>query len=242
MASILSTIQRGRTFKPPRLVLYGMEGIGKSSFAARFPSAIFIQTEDGLGQIDCARFPLAKTTNDVVNQLTALATETNDFQTVVVDSLDWLERLIWDDVCEAAKVDSIEKIGYARGYVNALTIWRKILDLLTQLHEKNKIVLLLAHALAEDYSDPEVATMKRFTPRLHKTARSLIAEYVDCVFLATRKFGAAKGDLDNPRIIRTDASPYQVAKSRYAIPAELPLDATVVLSAIRNAQQQTVEK
>lgn len=234
--SLLSTIQRGRTVKPPRLVVYGMEGIGKSTFAASFPASVFIQTEDGLGQIDCARFPLAKKTSDVVDQLTALLKEKNDFQTVVVDSLDWLERLIWDDVCEAAKVDSIEKIGYGKGYVNALTVWREILDLLSALHESNKIILLLAHAIAEDYTDPEVAGLKRFTPRLHKTARSLIAEYVDAVFLATRKFGAAKGDLDNPRIVRTDASPYQVAKSRYSIPSELPLDANIVLSAIKSAQ------
>lgn len=236
--SILSTIQRGRASKPPRLVLYGMEGIGKSTFASRFPSPIFIQTEDGLAQIDCARFPLAKTTNDVVAQLDALANEKNDFATVVVDSLDWLERLIWDDVCANAKVDSIEKIGYARGYTHALTFWRKILEQLTTLRENGKIILLLAHAIAEDYSDPEVAGLKRFTPRLHKTARSLIAEYVDAVFLATRKFGAAKGDVNNPRIIRTDASPYQVAKSRYSIPSELPLDADAVLSAIKNSEAQ----
>ena len=96
-------------------------------------------------------------------------------------------------------------------------------------------MLLLAHAVAEDYADPEV-NLKRFTPRLHKTARSLIAEYVDVILLATRQYGAAKGDANNPRIVRTEASPYQVAKSRYAIPPELPLDANAVLTAIQEAQ------
>lgn len=237
MTSMLSTIQRGRVVAAPRIVLYGMEGIGKSTFATNFPNPIFVQTEDGLSQLDVARFPLAKTTDAVVAQLTALVREKNDYQTVVVDSLDWLERLIWDDVCESNKVDSIEKIGYGKGYVMALTRWRQILDLLTTLHEQKKIVLLLAHALAEDYSDPEVTALKRFTPRLHKTVRSLIAEYVDAVFFATRRFGAAKGDADNPRVVRSEATPYQVAKSRFSIPSEMPLDANVVLAAIRQAQE-----
>ena len=236
--SVFSSIQKGRLSKPPRIVLYGMEGIGKSSFASRFPTPIFIQTEDGLSQLDCARFPLSKNENDVVEKLDALAYGNHDFKTVVIDSLDWLERLIWDEVCSENKVENIEKIGFARGYTYALTHWRKILEQLTTLRERGMIVLLLAHAIAEDYNDPEVAGLKRFTPRLHKTARSLIAEYVDAVFLATRKFGAAKGDVNNPRIIRTDASPYQVAKSRYSIPAELPLDADAVLTAIKNSEAQ----
>lgn len=233
---LLKTIKRGKTPAPPRIVLYGMEGIGKSTFAANFPNPIFIQTEDGLGQIDCAKFPLCQKGRDALDQLTALVKEPNDFQTVVVDSLDWLERLIWDDVCAQNKVDSIEHIGYGKGYVMALTSWRTILDALSDLHRRGKIVLLLAHALAEDYSDPEVTGIKRFTPRLHKTARSLIAEYVDLVLLATRKFGAANGETqNNPRIVRTEPTPYQVAKSRYAIPPELPLDANAVLNAIKSA-------
>lgn len=232
---MLETITRGKTFGAPRILLYGMEGIGKSTFAANFPDPVFVQTEDGLGNIDCAKFPLAQSAEDAFKQLDALRSP-NEFQTVVVDSLDWLERLIWDQVAKDAKVDSIEKIGYGKGYVIALTYWRKILDVLSALHAQNKIVLLLAHAVAEDYTDPEVANLKRFTPRLHKTARSLIAEYVDVILLATRQYGAAKGDANNnPRIVRTEASPFQVAKSRYDIPAELPLDANAVLDAIRNS-------
>ena len=237
MASLLETIQTGRKIAPPRIVVYGMEGIGKSTLGANFPSPIFIQTEDGLSEIGPSRFPLARKLSDVEAQLETLCIESHDFSTVVVDSLDWLERLIWDVVCEGAKVSNIEKIGYARGYTYALEHWRKILNQLTRLHDRGMIVLLLAHALSEDYSDPEIAAMKRFTPRLHKTARSLIAEYVDAVFLATRKYGAAKGDMGNPRILRTEPSPYQVAKSRYSIPGELPLDANAVLSAIKSAQE-----
>lgn len=235
--NVLDLIRYGKSIDAPRIVLYGMEGIGKSTFAAKFPSPIFIQTEDGLSNIDCAKFPLAETADEAFEYVDALDSQANDFQTIVIDSLDWLERLIWDAVARDEKVTSIEKIGYGKGYTMALTYWRKFLDVLTSLHNKNKIVLMLAHAVAEDYSDPEVSSLKRFTPRLHKTARSLVAEYVDVILLATRQFGAAKGDQNNPRIVRTEASPFQVAKSRYQIPAELPLDANAVLTAIRHAQQ-----
>ena len=238
MTSILSSITRGRTLDAPRIILYGMEGIGKSTFAANFPSPIFIQTEDGLGMIDCAKFPLAKSFDEVFQELVALETEPNEFKTIVIDSLDWLERLIWDKVAQDSKVNNIEQIGFGKGYTMALTFWRIVLDHLESLHKQGKIILLLAHAVAEDYSDPEVNSLKRFTPRLHKTARSLLAEYVDVILLATRAFGAAKGDQNNPRIVRTEASPYQVAKSRFSIPAELPLDADAVLYSIKQAQNE----
>lgn len=239
MTSILSSITRGRTLDAPRIILYGMEGIGKSTFAANFPAPIFIQTEDGLGMIDCAKFPLAKSFDEVFQEMVALETEPNEFKTIVIDSLDWLERLIWDKVAQDSKVNNIEQIGFGKGYTMALTFWRIALDHLESLHKQGKIILLLAHAVAEDYSDPEVSSLKRFTPRLHKTARSLVAEYVDVILLATRAFGAAKGgDQNNPRIVRTEASPYQVAKSRFSIPAELPLDADAVLYSIKQAQNE----
>lgn len=106
MTSILSSITRGRTLDAPRIILYGMEGIGKSTFAANFPAPIFIQTEDGLGMIDCAKFPLAKSFDEVFQELVALETEPNEFKTIVIDSLDWLERLIWDKVAFESSVIS----------------------------------------------------------------------------------------------------------------------------------------
>lgn len=94
---LLKQVKRGRSRKPPRIMAYGIEGIGKSTLAAGAPRPIFIQTDDGLGEIDCDKFPLAHTFDDVLAALSELASEAHDYETVVVDSLDWLERLIWDD-------------------------------------------------------------------------------------------------------------------------------------------------
>jgi len=109
--SLLANIQRGRQPMPPRIVLYGTEGIGKSTFASQAPRPIFVPTEDGLSEIDCERFPLAKTFEDVLTDLSALAIEEHEYQTVVLDSLDWLERLIWDVLCRQFNVASIEKVA-----------------------------------------------------------------------------------------------------------------------------------
>ena len=119
--SMLENIRRGRESKPPRLFIYGQEGVGKSTVGAAAPNPVFVQTEDGLGEIDTAKFPLAKNLADVTSAMTALRDEPHDFQTVVLDSADWLERLIWDRVCQDFGIRSIEKAdgGYGKGYVRA---------------------------------------------------------------------------------------------------------------------------
>ena len=188
--SLLQQIQSGRTAAPPRLLVYGTEGIGKSTLASQSPKPIFIQTEDGLGEIDCHKFPLAQSFDEVTTALGELHREKHDFHTVVIDSLDWLERMIWDAVCQDYGVKSIEKVdgGYSKGYVHALQPWRKLLELLSALHrERAMAVILLAHAKVEKFDDPESSPYDRYSPRLHKHAAALITEWCDSVLFATRK-------------------------------------------------------
>ena len=212
-----------------------------STFGASAPGAIFIQTEDGLGEIDCRKFPLAHSLSEVIAELTALRDEAHEFQSVVVDSVDWLERLIFDEVCREFGVRSIEKAdgGYGRGYTHALTHWRKVISLLQELRDKRgMMVILVAHAKVERFEDPENAAYDRYTPRLHKHAASLIAEWVDAVLFANKKFRVTKenagfngeraiaapiGADGGERIIRTVGSPACIAKNRYGLPSEIPL-------------------
>ena len=157
---MLDNIQTGKENKPPRIMIYGSEGVGKSTFGASAPDAVFIQTEDGLSEIDCKKFPLAHTLSEVVSELTALRDEQHSFRTVVIDSVDWLERIIFDEVCREFGVRSIEKAdgGYGRGYVHALTHWRKILNILQELRDKRgMMIILVAHAKVERFEDPENA-------------------------------------------------------------------------------------
>jgi hypothetical protein len=168
---LLQQIQHGRTYMPPRMLVYGTEGIGKSTLAANTPKPIFVQTEDGLGEIECDKFPLARSFDDVMAALTELSTEDHDYETVVIDSLDWLERLIWDVLCAQYRVSSIEKVdgGYGKGYIHSLGPWRKIVSQLSDLHRQRRMmVVLIAHAKIERFEDPESPAYDRYSPRLHK--------------------------------------------------------------------------
>ncbi len=240
--SLLATIQTGRKALPPRLMVYGQEGIGKSTFAAQAPNTIFIQTEDGLSQIDCASFPLATHASQVIEQLNALLNEEHAFGTVAIDSLDWLERLIFDAVCADYGVKSIEKAdgGFGKGYVHALTYWRHILSLLDQLRAKRGMaVILLAHSKIERFEDPENPAYDRYSPRLHKSASALITEWADAVLFASRRLrvskegergiAAAIGTDGGERILRANGGPACVAKNRYSMPSELPLSFEALL-------------
>lgn len=241
-SSPLMSIKTGKDIKPPRIMLVGTEGIGKSSWAAAAPKPIFIQTEDGLGSINCSRFPLAKHYKAVPDSLRSLAAEPHDYQTVVIDSVDWLERLIHEHVCERDPkgTRSIETAfgGFAKGYTQALVEGREIVDLLDVLREKRGMAcILIAHAKIERFEDPEFPAFDRYTPRLHKHMQALFSEWVDCVLFATRKMTTRKegdgfhersiaapvGANGGDRILRTVGGPACFAKNRYELPAELPL-------------------
>jgi hypothetical protein len=184
--SLLSQITSGVQVAPRRICIYGRHGIGKTTFAAQSPKPIFLPTEDGSGALDVARFPLCTSFGQAMDFLYALADEKHDFQTIVVDSIDWLERLIHAKVCQEAKVESIQKIGYGGGYVAALQHWGKFLTTLDHLREVCKLhIILIGHYAIEKLSDPiAMATYERFTLDLHKTASALIQEWCDDVLFA----------------------------------------------------------
>jgi hypothetical protein len=236
------------------VLLYGQPGIGKSTFGSQAPKPIFIQTEDGLDEIDVDKFPLATRYEQVVSALKDLRSQPHDYESVVVDSVDWLERLIFDRVCAEFEVSNIEKAdgGYAKGYVHAVTWWREILDLLNLLRiERGMVVLMIAHAKVERFEDPEAPPYDRYSPRLNKHAAALVTEWADAVLFATRKlrtqtddagFGRKRtvahaiGKGGGERIIRTVGGPTCVAKNRYGLVEELPLSWPAFVAAITNQQ------
>ncbi len=252
--TLLAQVQSGRAVAPRRIMLYGTHGIGKSTFGSMAEKPVFIQTEDGLGEIDCDRFPLAENYAQVIDALGALYTEEHDYKTVVIDSLDWLERLIWAEVCRKRGVQSIEDIGYAKGYAFALTQWREVLDGLSALRDpvngRGMQIVLIAHAKIEKFENPETDSYDRYSPRLHKLASAIIQEWCDEVLFATYRVHTrqvdegfdrkvAKGIGSGERIIRTTERPAHVAKNRLNLPDELPLDYREYAAFLPGAQPQT---
>ena len=230
--SLLDTIHKGKASKPPRLMVYGGEGVGKSTFASTLPDPIFIDTEGGLANIDTSSFPTARSLKDVTDALDALLSEQHSYATVCIDSLDWLERLIWDDVCKRFGVTNIEKAdgGYGKGYTHALNGWRDVLGKLERLRlERGMIVCLLAHGKVEKVEDPILGTYDRWSPRLHKLANAVVCEWVDAILYAFRKTIVTKdkdgnttgvmamGANGGTRMLRVSGGPACVAKTRFTI-------------------------
>ena len=248
---LLEQVQKGPMTMPRRALLYGVQGWGKSTWGSMANAPIFVQTEDGLADIDCHRFPLAATYADVIAALGQLYTESHEYRTIVIDSVDWLERLIYADVCQKRGVESIEDIPYAKGYIFALTQWREILGGLDALRkDRGMAVILIAHAQIEKFVNPETDTYDRYTPRLHKRASALIQEWCDEVLFACYRvhtrtsdegFGRKRvqGIGTGERIIRTTERPAHVAKNRLGLPEELPSDHRVYAAFCRGENPLT---
>lgn len=226
--SPLSGIKRGKIKRPRRCTMYGVHGVGKSTWAAGAPSPIVVAVEDGADDVDVPKFPVARSLDQVRANLQALRVEAHDYKTVVLDTLDWLERLIWDEVCVAAGVRSIEDIGYQKGYVFALNQWREILALFDALRdERGMTIVLLAHAAAVKFKTPEDEAFERYAPRLHKAAAAVVQEWCDEVFFATYSAlsDPKRVKTETPeRIMRTSEGPAHVAKNRLKMPPEIELD------------------
>ena len=233
---LLEQVMSGRNTAPRRVMLYGTHGIGKSTFASCAPKPVFIQTEDGLGGIDCDKFPLATTFEQVMKILSELYTEKHPYQTVVVDSADSLEQLVWSEVCRKQNVPNIEVVGYSKGYAFAITQWREFLEGLSALRNtRGMTVIIIAHAKIERFENPETESYDRYVPRLHKLAAAVVQEWCDEVLFSTYKIYTRQSDEGfnrkrnqgigtGERIIRTQERPAHVAKNRLNLPEELPLD------------------
>lgn len=226
-------ILNGKKPVPRRCLLYGVHGIGKSSWAAQAPGAVFFDFEDGLNDIDCSRTEHLLSMEMVDEACRFLETESHQFQTLVIDSADWLERRIWDLVAERGGKKSIEDFEYGKGYKLAGAVWQKFLKRLDWIRtERQMTVVILAHSQIEKQAPPGTESYDRYSPALHKTASAMVQEWCDEVFFASfqtytktedegfgKKRIIALGGTD--RIVRTQESATALAKNRLAMPAEI---------------------
>ncbi|WP_163387934.1 AAA family ATPase [Endozoicomonas acroporae] len=134
MAISLESISRSTGIKAPRIVVHGGPGLGKTTLAAGAPNPIFICTEDGLGKLEVDAFPMMQSFQDVLDAITVLYSSDHHYQTLVIDSLDHLEPMIWQHLCDTyvgskgERYQAIEDFGYGRGFLEALNLWCQLLD------------------------------------------------------------------------------------------------------------------
>lgn len=192
MALSLASIQSAKRTKPPRIVLLGVEKIGKSTFASQAPNAIFIpiRGEQGIDSLDAQSFPVAQKFEDVMESLGVLYAEDHDYKTVVIDSASALEPLIWDATCRENNAKSIEQVngGFGKGYIEALKQWREMLDGLDALREDKDIgCIVVGHVKAKLFNDPVADPYDTYILDLQDRATNLLYRWADCILFANRK-------------------------------------------------------
>ena len=252
MAISLAQLTRTNSPKPPRVLIHGVAGVGKTTFAADANAPVFVQTEDGLGTLATSHFPLARTFEDVIDALAALYTESHDFKTVVVDSVDWLEPLVWGRACRDNGWASIEDAGYGKGYVAALNLWRQYIDGLNALRDdRGMTVIQIAHTDIKRFDSPEHDPYDRYVIKLHTRAAALLQEHSDLVLFANYRISTVKADVgfnkkvnramgSGERVIHTAERPAFLAKNRYSLPDTLPLDWQSFIQAMPDSLQPTL--
>jgi len=238
MAINLSSLKRSGQIDPPKMILYGINGVGKTSFAAQAPNPVFILTEKGLGALKVDYFPQAQSWEDVVQALDSLLNEDHKFNTVVIDSLDWLERLIFNRVAADEGKASIEDIGFGKGYTYAQNYWYDFTLRLDKLNEQKRMaIILIGHSLVKTFNSPDTDNYDRYRLDLHDKSAGILRDWADIMLFAnykayTKTVDAGfnrkdhKGIGDGQRILYTEERPAFWAKNRYNLPFEIPLSRT----------------
>ena len=236
MAISLSSLKSTTALSPPRILAYGVAGVGKTTFATGADKPVVVPTEDGLGKIQVPHFPLARSFDAVMEALAALYSEPHDYKTVVVDSVDWLEPLVWQRACKDNGWRSIEDPGYGKGFIAALDLWRQYLDGLNALRdERGMTVIQLAHTDIKRFDSPEHEPYDRYVIKLHARASALLQEHSDIVLFANYRISTVKSEVgfnkkvtralgSGERVLYTAERPAFLAKNRYGLPDMLPLD------------------
>lgn len=232
--SILKKGTKGPVSRPHLVLVYGPEGVGKSTFASGFPAPFFLDVEKGTMRLNVDRAH-PETYADFLGALNDLEKEKHEYKTVVIDSLSRLETMLWHHVCEnnfSGKVwSSIEDPGYGKGYVAAGEEWEKLVLRLEKFQEKTGMgLVLIAHSEMSTFQDPvNNVSYTRYQLELHKTASATIKKYVENIFFINhdtvtkqeKNEKNAKAYGAGERVMYTEHRPAFDAKNRLGLPFTL---------------------
>ena len=239
MAISLSDLRSKSAPQPPRILIYGPPGLGKTSLGTEFPDAVLLDVEGGRPQnVPVEQVPgfdaeQLGSYDVVMDALGSLYTEDHDFKTLVFDTLDRFEPMVWRKTCEDNSWASIEAPGYGKGYVEADRLWRDFFEGLNALRrDRGMTIVVIAHSDISRFDDPQSASYSRFDIRLHKRALAMVQDEVDAVLFVNQDVNVKQEDLGfnkkrsraeggSSRLIYTEGRPAFVAKNRYGMPAQV---------------------
>ena len=249
MSFDLASISRTRRVRAPKVVIAGANKIGKSTFASQAPNAIGILTEQGMDAIDSNAFPVCTALADVYAAIGTLIDEPHEFQSVYLDSLDWLEPLLHAHVCAANGWANIEAPGYGKGYIAAAEEWRMLLNGFDALRtERNMGVILIAHDKIKRVEDPLTEGYDSHVLKLHDRASALVSEWADVIGYAGYRVFVTKTDAGfgqkeskaattGERLLHVEAHPAHCGGNRFGL-KNMPLSWEAFSAALSAVQTQ----
>lgn len=236
------SITTGILDSPVKTVLYGPEGIGKSTFASHFPDPVFIDTEGGTKRLNIARLPQPTSWAMLLDEVNEVRKGAIPCGTLVIDTADWAERLAITALCAKAKVDGLEGFGYGKGYTYLKEEYGRLLDALEEVLNTGHNVLILAHSTISKFEQPDaVGNYDRWTMKTTKQVEPMLREWCDLLLFANYKTIVEKvGDSKNAkskasggrRVMYTTHTPCWDAKNRFDLPDEVPFEYASIASCI----------
>ncbi len=230
-------ITRGKQPGAQKVVLYGPEGIGKSTFASRFPEPVFIDTEGSTRHLDVARLPKPSSWTMLLDDVKYIRDTPGVCKTLIIDTLDWAEALCTQHVCDTAQKKGVEDFGYGKGYVYVAEEFGKLLNLLDEVIDRGINVLGTAHAKMRKFEQPEeTGAYDRWEMKMSKNVAPLVKEWSDALLFANYKILTVRSGEDKKtvkaqggrRTMYTAHHPCWDAKNRWGLPEEVEFDYSAI--------------
>ena len=245
-------ITRGIQSRAQRVVIYGTEGIGKSSLAAQFPNPLFIDTEGSTSNMDVARMDKPTSWTMLMNQIAFVKANPTVCNTLVIDTVDWAETLAIDSVCSQHGKRGIEDFGYGNGYTYAREEMGRFLNKLQELVDIGIHVVLTAHAQIRKFEQPdEEGAYDRYELKLGKKTSSqtapIVKEWADMVLFCNYEIvvmtseSKKKKAQGGKRVMYTTHHPAWDAKNRFGLPEKLPMEYSAISHIFEKKESKKVE-
>lgn len=244
-------ITSGKLRRPQKVVIYGPEGIGKTTFAASFPDPVFIDTEGSTYHMDVKRVKKPDSWTELLTMVKQFSKSPGICKTLVLDTADWAEQLCADELCAQFQRNGIEDFGYGKGYTYLQEKFGKLLNGLEEVVNAGMNVVITAHAKMRKFEQPdEMGAYDRWEMKLTKQVAPLVKEWADMVLFANYKTYVVATDekgkkhkaQGGKRVLHTSHHPCWDAKNRHGLPEELPLDYAQIAHCIEqegNEQKQS---